>query len=84
MTKYEIYTFHICTAEVNFSRTITLYHSTANILGFKKKSIPPGGGLSVVLTIDIGLPVVQSQGLERFFFLLWPFSVTCYLSLGFS
>ena len=30
------------------------------------------------------LPAVQSLGLEGFFFLLWPFSVTCYLSLGFK
>ena len=34
--------------------------------------------------LDIGLPAVQSLGLEGFFFLFWPFSVTCYLSWGFS
>jgi len=33
---------------------------------------------------NIRLPVVQSLGLEGFFFLLWPVSVTCYLSLGFK
>ena len=41
-------------------------------------------GISVVDNVahSIGLPAVQSLGLEGFFFLLWPFSVTCYLSLG--
>ena len=28
--------------------------------------------------LDIGVPAVQSLELEGFFFLLWPFSVTCY------
>ena len=47
-----------------------------------KKSIPPGGELSVDLTrhwVTCG----SKPGVGGIFFLLWPFSASCYLFSGF-
>ena len=52
-------------------------------LGLRKKYISFGGELSVALTrhrVTCG----SKPGVGRKFFLLWPFSVSCYLSLGFG
>ena len=48
-----------------------------------RKFIPPGGELSVALTrhqVTCG----SKPGVGGIFFQLWPFFVTCYLSLGLS